>query len=90
MYKPSTNLVITNIWDLFLTKLVTKVDSNNINSVEVHPQWSNNGHHLSWWLLVHYGLEDHNLYIKSKQWLKVQVKGEQKSVTWVESLQKFD
>jgi len=33
----------TNIRDLFLIELVTKVKPN-INSVEVHPQLSNNGH----------------------------------------------
>jgi hypothetical protein len=47
MYKPSTSLAVTYfatyIWDLFLTELVTKVKPN-INSVEVHPQLSNNGH----------------------------------------------
>jgi len=47
MYKPSTSLPITYfptyIWDLFLTEFVTKVKPN-INSVEVHPQLSNNGH----------------------------------------------
>jgi hypothetical protein len=39
MYKPSTYLVVT----YFPTELVTKVKPN-INSVEVHPQLSNNGH----------------------------------------------
>jgi hypothetical protein len=49
MYKPSTYLVITifsrssYICDLFHTELVTKVKPN-INSVEVHPQPSNNRH----------------------------------------------
>jgi hypothetical protein len=50
MYKPSIYLVVafffnlsTYIWDLFLTELVTKVKPN-INSVEVHPQLSNNRH----------------------------------------------
>jgi hypothetical protein len=51
MYKPSIYLVIayfltylsTYIWDLFPTELVTKVKPN-INSVEVHPQLSNNRH----------------------------------------------
>jgi hypothetical protein len=50
MHKPSTYLVITlfsylstYIRDLFLTELVTKVKPN-INSVEVHPQLSNDGH----------------------------------------------
>jgi len=47
MYKPSTSLAVTYfptyIRDLFLTELVTKVKPN-INSVEVHPQLSNNGH----------------------------------------------
>ncbi len=50
MYKPSSYLVVTfffylfaYVWDLFLTELVTKVKPN-INSVEVHPQLSNNGH----------------------------------------------
>jgi hypothetical protein len=33
----------TYIYDLFLTELVTKVKPN-INSVEVHPQLSTNGH----------------------------------------------
>ncbi len=33
----------TNIRDLFLTELVTKVKPN-INFVEVHPQLNNNGH----------------------------------------------
>ncbi len=31
------------MWDLFPTELVTKLKPN-INSVEVHPQQSNNGH----------------------------------------------
>jgi hypothetical protein len=33
----------TYVRDLFPTELVTKVKPNN-NSVEVHPQLSNNGH----------------------------------------------
>jgi hypothetical protein len=45
MYKSSTYIVVTYfltyIRDSFLTKLVTKVKPN-INSVEVHPQLSNN------------------------------------------------
>jgi hypothetical protein len=48
--KPSTYLVgtlisylSTYIWDLFPTELVTKVKPN-INSDEVHPQLSSNGH----------------------------------------------
>jgi hypothetical protein len=50
MYKPFTYLIITffslgifYIWDLFFTKLVTKVKPN-INSIEGHPQPSNNKH----------------------------------------------
>jgi hypothetical protein len=48
MYKPSTYLVVfiyfpTYIWDLFPTKLVTKVKPT-INSVEIHPQLSSNEH----------------------------------------------
>ncbi len=46
IYLPSRYLfsyLSTYIWDLFLTKLVTKVKPN-LNSVEVHPQLSNNGH----------------------------------------------
>jgi len=51
MYKPSTCLVVITyfptyfayVWDLFLTELVTKVKPE-INSVDVHPQLSNNGH----------------------------------------------
>jgi hypothetical protein len=51
MYKPSTYLlsgylfyyISTYIWDLFPIELVTKVKPN-INSVEVHPQRSNNMH----------------------------------------------
>jgi hypothetical protein len=48
MYKPSSYLfsyLSIYIWDLFLTELVTKV-KQNINSVEVHPQLSNNMHPL--------------------------------------------
>jgi hypothetical protein len=51
MYKPSIYLVITYFSTylpmyktyIFLTKLVTKVKPN-INSVEVHPQLTSNGH----------------------------------------------
>jgi hypothetical protein len=49
MYKPSTYLEVAYfptympIWDLFPTELVTKMKPN-INSVELHPQLSNNGH----------------------------------------------
>jgi hypothetical protein len=52
MYKPSTYLSSSylfsylstyNIEDLFRTELVTKVKPN-INSVEIHPQLSGNGH----------------------------------------------
>jgi hypothetical protein len=50
MYKTSTYLVVTYfptyvpyIWDLFPTKLVTKVKTH-INSVEVQPQRSDNRH----------------------------------------------
>jgi hypothetical protein len=52
MYKPSSYLVVTYFSTLcayyiyetyFLTELVTKMKPN-INSVEVHPQLSNNGH----------------------------------------------
>ncbi len=51
MYKPATYLVVTYLFsylstyiaDLFPTELVTKVKPN-INSVEVHPQLTNNGH----------------------------------------------
>jgi hypothetical protein len=50
MYKPSPNLVITYFptslpmyETYFLTELVTKMKPN-INSVEVHPQLSNNRH----------------------------------------------
>jgi hypothetical protein len=51
MYKPSIYLVITYFSTylpmymtyIFPTELVTKVKPN-INSVEVHPQLSNNGH----------------------------------------------
>jgi len=46
IYLPSSYLfsyLSTYIRDLFLTKLVTKVKPN-LNSVEVHPQLSNNGH----------------------------------------------
>jgi hypothetical protein len=64
MYKPSTYLVdayfptyiSSYIWDLFLTKLITKVKPN-INLVEVHPQLSNHGHQVDGVLvgvLVHY------------------------------------
>jgi hypothetical protein len=60
MYKPSTYLVFTYfstyLWYLFLTELVTKVKPN-INSVEVHPQWSNNRHPVDG-VLVHCGLEN--------------------------------
>jgi hypothetical protein len=61
MYKPSTYLVViylfsylsTYIGDLFPTELVTKVKPN-INSVEVHPQLSNNGHPVDgcWFILA--------------------------------------
>jgi hypothetical protein len=50
MYKPSPYIVITYfpylsayVWELFPTELVTKMKST-INSVEVHPQLSNNRH----------------------------------------------
>jgi hypothetical protein len=50
MYKPSTYLVVTyfptylpTYETSFPTELVTKVKPN-INSVEIHPQLSNNGH----------------------------------------------
>jgi hypothetical protein len=55
MYKASTSLVLTYfcsylptylptyVWDLFPTELITKMKPN-INSVEVHPQLSNNHH----------------------------------------------
>ncbi len=50
MYKPSTYLVVIYfptylaIYETYFpTELVTKVKSN-INSLEVHPQLSNNGH----------------------------------------------
>jgi hypothetical protein len=55
MYKASTSLVVTyfpsylltylptHVWDLFPTELITKMKPN-INSVEVHPQLSNNHH----------------------------------------------
>ncbi len=45
MYKPSAYLFLylRNIWDLFPIELITKVKPN-INSVEVHPQLSNNGY----------------------------------------------
>ncbi len=49
----------TYIRDLFVTELVTKVKPN-INSVEVHPQLSNDRHPVDGWctggLLVHCGL----------------------------------
>jgi hypothetical protein len=60
MYLPSSYLfsyLSTYIWDLFLTGLVTKV-KQNINSVEVHPQLSNNRHPVAgahWCVLVHCG-----------------------------------
>jgi hypothetical protein len=47
----------TCISDLFLKELITKVKPN-INSVEVHPQLSNNGHPVDGalvWVLVHCG-----------------------------------
>jgi hypothetical protein len=66
MYKPSTYLVVTYfptylpIYEyLFLTELVTKVKPN-INSVEVHPQLSNNWPSIGWCaggVLVHCGCE---------------------------------
>jgi hypothetical protein len=50
MYKPSTYLVVTYfptylpIYETYFpTELVTKVKPN-LNSVEVHPQLTNNGH----------------------------------------------
>jgi hypothetical protein len=51
MYKPSTYLLVVTYFPIYLpiydtyfpTELVTKVKPN-INSVEVHPQLSNNGH----------------------------------------------
>ncbi len=49
MYKPSTYLVITYfpsylpIYETYFLQLVTKVRPN-VNSVEVHPQLSDNGH----------------------------------------------
>jgi hypothetical protein len=46
------------MWDLLPTKFVAKV-KQNINSVEVHPQLSNNGHPVDGALvgvLVHCGL----------------------------------
>jgi len=51
MYKPTMYLpksclfsyLSAYLWDLFPTELVTKMKLN-INSVEVHPQLSNNGH----------------------------------------------
>jgi hypothetical protein len=60
MYLPSSYLfsyLSTCISDLFLTELVTKVKPN-INSAEVHPQLSNNGHPVDGALvgvLVHCG-----------------------------------
>jgi len=49
MYKPSSYLpssclfsyLFNNIWSLFCTKLVTKVQPN-INSIQVHPQSNSN------------------------------------------------
>jgi len=35
----------TYVWNIFPTELITKVKPN-VNSVEVHPQLSNNGHPL--------------------------------------------
>jgi len=77
MYKPSTYLVVTlfsylssylpiYIWDLFPTETITKV-KRNINSVEVHPQLSNNGHPVDGWcagwcVLVHCGQEKRTLF----------------------------
>ncbi len=46
MYKPSSYLfsyLSTYLWDLFRSEMITKV-KRNINSVEVHPQLSNNRH----------------------------------------------
>jgi hypothetical protein len=49
MYKPSTYVEVAYfptylpIWDLFPTELVTKMKPN-MNSVELHPQLSNDGH----------------------------------------------
>jgi hypothetical protein len=49
MYKPSTYLVISYfptylpIYETYFLQLVTRVRPN-INSVQVHPQLSNNGH----------------------------------------------
>jgi hypothetical protein len=80
MYKPSTCLVVTYfptylpIYDetLFLQNLVTKVKPN-INSVEVHPELSYNGHPVdgalvgadSVWAsscyLINHGTNFHNL-----------------------------
>jgi hypothetical protein len=65
MYKPSTYLVITYFptylpmyETYFLQNLVAKVKPN-INSLEVHPQLSNNGHTVGgmvhWWVLVDCG-----------------------------------
>jgi hypothetical protein len=63
MYKPSTYLVVIYfptylpIYDTYFpTESVTKVKSN-INSLEVHPPLSNNGHPVDgvWWVLIHCG-----------------------------------
>jgi hypothetical protein len=71
MYKPSTSLVVVTYFPTYLsiyeawifpTELVTKVKPN-VNSVEVHPQPSNNRHPMDgalvrgWVLLVH-GLQN--------------------------------
>jgi hypothetical protein len=51
MYLPNNNLfsyLSTYIWNLFLKNCFTKVKAN-INSVEVHPQLSNNRHPVDGW-----------------------------------------
>ncbi len=57
MYTPLTYLIITYfptylpIWDLFSTKLITKVKPN-INLVDVHPLLNNNMHPVDGALVV--------------------------------------
>jgi len=53
MYKPSSYLVIPYLLTyLPIYETYTKVKPDT-NSVEVHPQVSNNMHPVPWWVLVH-------------------------------------